>query len=679
MAICRFTFTSIFVLILSFIGSDITIAQSTPDRQIIGVAREEGQAYIYHAEQIPLSHGYNIYRSDDGEEWNKLNTEPIFPARDGYDLEYRLQEQFELAQQLTGREDPQAVYMMLRSSSGTGILANFASPEIAENMGRLFIDEEAPVGEEVFYRFEIVNDVGESTDRIIEGRVNLEVVEPPVPNDLTVENRGRTVDLNWSYVPNSNGDSRYVIRFQILYRKTGDQDWIPFNQQFLARTTQTVEFKYTNEVPVLGQQYEFVVHAVDFTGLHSESSNLVQINVSENTAPDIVRNIQITDAGKYTSRITWPVSTELDLEGYHVYRARDDEEEYLRITTELLPPLQTVYEDSVSEPGHQYRYKVTASDTSGNESELSNPVNIYIEDERIPDPVTTVEASLIENKVASIIWENGVVPGGLKSYQVLRREITNGSEGLWNLLNSDSFSDNSYEDTGIGGTRFVEGTTVEYGIAVVSENGNISDTVTTALKIPDITPPEAPSLLEVNMQEGRRVGITWNASTSGDVINYRIYKKITNIGDVSDSLIAEVQKGERYFRDDNVQLFNTYTYSVSAVDSVGNESTTMISDTLLTRSTNAPDRVRNVQVVKMENGVVLAWETGDENGLNGYAIYRSGIATGVYEKVGTVEGASGNRWTDTTGEAGNWYKVHAIDKSGRESRSAKATQAIEKH
>ncbi|HKK24955.1 MAG TPA: hypothetical protein VJ941_04970, partial [Gracilimonas sp.] len=186
-------------------------------------------------------------------------------------------------------------------------------------------------------------------------------------------------------------------------------------------------------------------------------------------------------------------------------------------------------------------------------------------------------------------------------------------------------------------------------------------------------------LLEVNMQEGRRVGITWNASTSGDVINYRIYKKITNIGDVSDSLIAEVQKGERYFRDENVQLYTNYIYSVSAVDSVGNESTPMISDTLKTHSIYAPERVRNVQAVKMENGVVLAWETGDENGLNGYAIYRSGIATGVYEKVGTVEEASGNRWTDTSGEAGNWYKVHAIDKSGRESRSAKATQAIERN
>lgn len=679
MAICRFRLISILTVVLSLIGSDIIIAQSTPDRQVIGIAQGDGQAYIYHAEQIPLSHGYNIYRSDNGEEWTKLNTEPIFPARDGYELEYRLQEQFELAQQLTGREDPQAVYMMLRSRNGTGILANFASPEIAENMGRLYIDEEAPVGEEVYYRFEIVNDIGESTDRIIEGQVNLELVEPPAPNDLTVENRGRTVDLKWNYVPNSNSDSRYVIRFQVLYRTSGDEDWTPFNQQFLARTTQTVEFSYTNEVPVLGQQYEFVVHAVDFTGLHSENSNLVQINVSENTAPEIVRDIQITDAGKYKSRITWPVSTELDLGGYHVYRARDDEEEYDRITTELLPPLQTVYEDSVSEPGHQYRYKVTALDTSGNESELSNPVNIYIEDERIPDPVTTMEASLIDNEVARIRWENGTVPGGLKSYQVLRREITNDSEGLWNLLNSDAYSGNNYEDTGIGGTRFVEGTTVEYGIAVVSNNGNISDTVTTALKIPDITPPEAPSLLEINMQEGRRVGITWNASDSRDVINYRIYKKVLNNSDVSDSLLDEVQRGQRYFRDENVQLYTDYIYSISAVDSVGNESSPMISDTLKTRSLHAPERVRNVQAIKMDNGVVLAWETGDESILDGYAIYRSGIATGVYEKVGTVEEASRERWTDTSGEAGNWYKVHAIDKSGRESRTAKATQAIERN
>lgn len=669
---------SYLILIVMIMLPGAISAQSLSDQQIISIASEEGQAYIYHAQQIPLSHGYNVYRSENGDNWTKLNSEVIYPARDGYDLEYRLQDQFDLAQQLTGRQDPQAVYLMLRSGTGAGIIANFASPEIAQNMGRLYIDENAPIGEDVHYRFEIVDDLERSTGQTIEGEVDLDVVQPPAPTELEVSNRGKVVDFNWNYVPTSDRDSRYVIRFQIFYRETGEENWLPFHEQFLARTTGNTEFKFTDEVPVLGEEYEFVVHAVDFTGAISDESNRVTLDVVENTAPALVRNVQATDLGNYKSRVTWAVSTELDLGGYHVYRARDDEEEYDRITSELLPPLQTVYEDSVTEPGHQYRYKITASDTLGNESDLSNPAHIYFEDERIPDPITAIEATLIDNKVARVVWENGEVPGGLRSYQVLRRERERGAEGLWSLLNSNAHTETSYEDTGFGGTRFVEGTTIEYGIAIVSENGNISDTVSTALKIPDITPPEAPGLLELTMQEARRVGITWNASSSGDVTNYRIYKRELDSGDSADTLITEVGKGDRYFRDENVPLHKTYIYSVSAVDSVGNESISAISDTLTTRNTHAPDRVRNVQAVKLDEGVVLAWEAGDETKLDGYVIYRSGIATGVYEKVGTVE-SSTTRWTDGTGEAGNWYKVHAMDMTGRESRTAKATQAVERN
>lgn len=678
MSLSRFWLKYLLTMLgIAFITVSV-VAQSAPDRQILGIAKEDGQAYIYHAEKIPLSHGYNIFRSMDGDNWDQLNNEVIYPASDGYDLEYRLQEQFTVAQQLTGREDPQAVFLILRSSSGSGLIANFASPSIALEVGRLYIDEEAPIGESVYYRFEIVDDLGRTTEQSIEGEVDLEVIESPAPSDLEVENKGRTVDLSWEYVQNSVRSSRFVIRFQIFYRSTASEEWIPFNLEFLARTTETTEYQYTGEVPKLNEEYEFVVQAVDFTGSLSDESNLAELNVMENTPPDIVRNVNANDLGDYTSRVTWNVSTELDLDGYHVYRARDDQEEYDRITSEILSPLQTVYEDSATEPGHQYRYKITALDTLGNESELSNPGHIFMADERMPDPVTSLEATLVDNEVARISWENGEVPGDLRSYQILRREQGARSDGLWNMLNSSAYKDRFYEDTGVGGTRFVEGTTVEYGVAIVSDNGSISDTVITALKIPDITPPNAPDLLEAKMQEARRVGITWNASASSDVTHYRLYKREADRDTQSDSLLAEVRKGDRYFRDENVPLNKTYIYSLSAVDSVGNESDSMITDTLNTRATHAPQPVRNVQAVIMDEEVVLAWEPSDEEKIGGYVVYRSQIATGVYDQVGSVE-VSTTRWTDTAGEAGVWYKVYAVDKTGRESRTAKATQAINRN
>jgi len=155
----KFELKYLLLLLSSVVLTGSLTAQSTPDRQILGIAKEDGRAFIYHAQQMPLSHGYNIYKSEDGENWNQLNDEVIYPASDGYDLEYRLQEQFEIAQQLTDRTDPQAVFLSLRRNSGVGLIANFASPDIAQEMGRLYIDENAPIGESVNYRFEIVDDL----------------------------------------------------------------------------------------------------------------------------------------------------------------------------------------------------------------------------------------------------------------------------------------------------------------------------------------------------------------------------------------------------------------------------------------------------------------------------------------------------------------------------------------
>ncbi len=666
------------IILFCLVATGSAMAQSGSSPKLIAIAKEEGRAYIYHADQIPLSHGYNVFRSTDGNNWTRLNEETIYPPSNGFELEYRLQEQFAIAQQLTDREDPQSVFLSLRSNTGIGLLANFASPEIAQEMGKLYIDEGAPVGKSAHYKFQLVDDLGNDTETAIQQKVELNVIEAPAPTALEVENKGSQVDIQWKYVPSSDQKSRYVIRFQILFRESEQQEWQIFNPEFLARTTGTTQFKYSADVPVAGQTYQFRVHAVDFTGAYSAGSEVAQLNVKENIPPAIVRNVQASEVSRYKSRITWPVSTELDLQGYHVYRARGDEEEYHKITEQVLPPLQTVYEDSIKTPGNQFRYKISALDTLGNESELSNPAYVFIEDYRIPDPVTELEATLIDNEIVHISWQNGEVPGGLRSFQIFRREQRRDSEGLWTMLNASAHTQNRYEDAGIGGTRFVEGTTLEYGIAVLSENGSASDTLITAVKIPDITPPEAPAFLEAKMQEAKRVGLTWNASRSGDVVQYRVYKREAGNPESENELLKEVEIGERYFRDENVPLNTEYIYSVFAVDSVGNVSTTAATDTLMTRSMHAPKSVRNVQAVQLDNGVTLAWERVEEEQIESYVIYKSEIATGVYKRVAETK-AGENRWTDASGVAGQWYKVFSKDKAGKESRTAQATQAVKRN
>ena len=140
-------------------------------------------------------------------------------------------------------------------------------------------------------------------------------------------------------------------------------------------------------------------------------------------------------------------------------------------------------------------------------------------------------------------------------------------------------------------------------------------------------------------------------------------------------LLIEHPRGERYFRDDSIELNMEYVYSVTAVDSVGNESSPVMSDPLTAHRLHPPERTRNVQALYTEEGVILQWQMLDSSQVNGFKIYRSDIATGVYRPIGETE-ADQYRFIHPESEAGQWFKVFPYDVAGRESRTAVAVQAV---
>jgi hypothetical protein len=70
--------------------------------------------------------------------------------------------------------------------------------------------------------------------------------------------------------------------------------------------------------------------------------------------------------------LSWSISPESDVAGYHVYRSEQEGQRGTAISTELVPTPS--YRDSAIQPGHRYWYTVTAVDRAGNESLASAPV-----------------------------------------------------------------------------------------------------------------------------------------------------------------------------------------------------------------------------------------------------------------------------------------------------------------
>ena len=88
-------------------------------------------------------------------------------------------------------------------------------------------------------------------------------------------------------------------------------------------------------------------------------------------------------AGGLSLDLSWTPNTEPDLAGYNVYRREVDQGGAAVLVNNEGLIQEPAYRDKAVQPGHHYAYRITAVDTNGNESKLSEEA-----DQRTPQPGT---------------------------------------------------------------------------------------------------------------------------------------------------------------------------------------------------------------------------------------------------------------------------------------------------
>ena len=122
---------------------------------------------------------------------------------------------------------------------------------------------------------------------------------------------------------------------------------------------------YLDTAAELGKSYTYDVQA--FAGLvESEVSNPVTVTARDEFAPKAPSGLTVV-AGAASIELAWERNTEPDLGGYRVYRAEAAAD--FTVLADAVEGLS--YSDRQAESGKTYRYRVTAVDRSGNESEPS--------------------------------------------------------------------------------------------------------------------------------------------------------------------------------------------------------------------------------------------------------------------------------------------------------------------
>ena len=638
------------------------------DSQLDFFATEDGRVYVIHANVLPLSHGFHVFRSDDGGDWVKLTDTPFFPVQNGLQVQQRMGSDYRLISNALPGRNPQAIFLLLQAGTSESLLTLFAFPTLSKAFGLVWVDESKPQAQRLAYKIVVVNDLNVPTGKEITGSGRLQTFSPPAVTDLTVENEGREVTLKWRY--DTRGTER-VFQFKPRYRITGDDRVLSVPDRQVFKIAGTSVFEYSFQIPPTANEFEFWIEAHDLVGQISQNNQKVTYTVRDNVPPPSISGVTGSTNQAQHAVISWPVSTFVDVAGYHVFRAEASVEEYEQLTTEPLSPLTTTFTDVNTQPATQYRYAVKVLGNNGLLSERSNNAIVSILDNRRPDPITDLNVVFdSEQQKTTINWNYTRTLDEPLFFRVLRRATYPLKATGFDLVNSESYPSKRTEDSNLG---FEEGVTYEYAVAVFRSTGLASDTVYANVRIPIITPPPAPETITAEVVDFGRVNVAWGVAPSPALTGYRLYR--AEVGAENKTLIQEAGRDVRFYRDEGLPLNSSWVYSVSAVDTVGNESRPVLSETVRVISTTPPQSAFNVQAVQTEEGILLAWQIRDAvETISSFNIYVSDIATGVFTKVGQAE-ATELRYLHTDGKAGNWYKIYPVNEHGTQAIQARATQA----
>ena len=125
-----------------------------------------------------------------------------------------------------------------------------------------------------------------------------------------------------------------------------------------------------------------------------------------------------------------------------------------------------------------------------------------------------------------------------------------------------------------------------------------NDSSSPAAPAEDSAPPAAVLDLSasVNASSTPRVALSWSAGSEPDLVCYRVYRAdirdasgSTKRGDARISMAFLDELTSTYFVDTSVSLGASYTYSVTAVDTSGNESLRAVATVIVAMPGDHPD------------------------------------------------------------------------------------------
>ncbi|MEM6648269.1 MAG: hypothetical protein AAF730_18660, partial [Bacteroidota bacterium] len=537
-------------LIAGLLLPALAVAQGT----LTILPRQDNTVYLHHDVPLDFGQGFDVYRQGGAGDFVKLNDAPVLSAQTPAEATALFGEDAPAIFDLLEQTNAFRALIDLRSDPTQATLFGLVFPGAARALGGSYLDANAPIGQQATYRLVFVNNAGTPTGRTLEATAQLTPSAPPPPVNLRAEHTGANVTLFWQAPTGANADNALHFR---AYRQ-GEAE--PLNARVIVRNDNADELRADFAAATVGVTETYTVRSVDASGQEGADSAPLAYLVEDNVPPGVVQNVlaYIGDGG--VPEVTWLLSPEPDVTGYHVYRARrtGNDDLFQRISDTPLDATQTVFQDvSVADqPGARaWYYKVTAVDESGNESVLSGAAQALVEDLAPPEAPTDLTLDYADGAV-QVSWTMANIPADLQTFIVERKTTDPRAPANRSRVNVESLRTTAFTDAGPTGEGFEEGQTYQYWVTAQDSTRNFSAEATATLTIPNLTPPEPPTNVRARTHQGRRIDVTWASSPSLDVVAYAVQRT------APDGTTATFTPDGLRLRDDTAQPGLAYTYAV---------------------------------------------------------------------------------------------------------------------
>jgi len=643
----------IFFLFLLF-SISILYAQNQQDCYI---TVKQDTVYFFLKENPEIDQGFVIERKGITDDvYTPLFDTPIQPELNPVAFADILGQDYHAIRSSLSVDSPQELLLRFRTDRFASTVYMMLYHRVGTALGRFYKAGGHESGETYSFRIYIIKD--NETVQTIDKKVTISDRQPPPPQNVRVQQKRRSVIVEWDYPRWQPGDEDLAVQFY-LYRKTGDGAYQRLDDKILLRLDNNIYHYADNRVDA-GEHYTYKMTAVDASGLESKPSKPKSIFVKDIIAPAAPRGLTALTF-ENSVELVWYMSPELDAQAYHIYRWKNVEKDSIRINATGIPYDQPHYVDSTCITGQQYYYAVTAVDTAANESEHSNRISAFPTDRTPPGPPLGLEAELL-NSAVRLTWQTPFA-ADVHGYQVARGQHQN--RHYQAFLTPEPIPDTFYVDKGGDQHQIRPGQRYCYSVIALDTLLHPGEPAWVWISIPDNKAPAPPGAILLKNDAGTALTLQWNSSPSLDVKGYIAYRR----SDAQLDSIGFFPASVRALRDDQLTKGKSYFYEIAAVDTAGNRSQPAVSETVIFRDYSPPPPVQYVNVQKTETGVEVSWERVADFDLKAYKVYRSTLPTGQFGEIATVPFET-QKYTDQQGTNKYWYRVKAVDTSGNESKAS---------